>query len=215
MTVVSEDDVQALLLRELTDNEQQWFDRLADFAQAQVEAALPGFAIEAGSETAEVLTAAGGELWTPKYPVREVTSLTFGSGVIASSSYLVNELGKIEMGVRTLLNEFEVNLCDGWPSTGVYTVEYDYGFDTEDTDGDGHAEGAPLDVVHVIANVLARAFKISAAGGEGVRQESLGSYSVTYEGTTDVILQVVEQEVRMLRRWKRNRMVSTPLKRAQ
>lgn len=212
MSVVNEDDVQALLLRQLTDNEQQWFDRLADFAQAQVEAALPGFKIEAGTETVDV-KASGGIIWAPKYPVRAITTLSLGGGVLTPSSYTVSELGELELGVRTVINEFEVNLGDGWSTDGIYTLEYEYGFATEDTDEDGHAEGAPLDVVNVIASILARAFRQVAAGGEGVRQEALGSYSVTYEDTKSVVVTVAAEEVRMLRRWKRNRMVSVPMTR--
>lgn len=193
MTVFDENDVQSVLMRELTDNEQQWFDRLAEFTQAEVENRLPGFRIEPGDETVDVV-ATSSEVWTPLYPVRSVTSVAIGEGVLTAGSYTNTEQGKINVGGRAVLNDFEINLA---PLTGqpVYTLDYEYGIAEDDPRLTG--------LISVLAGMLARAFRRAAAGGEGVSQETLGSYSVTYEHTEATLLRVVDEEMRSLKQWRR------------
>lgn len=203
MTVFNEDDVQAVLMRELTTNEQQWFDRLAEFTQAEVENRLPGFRIEPDEEAVDVV-AYDSELWTPKYPVRSITSVALGAGVFTASTYTHTEHGKITLGARSLVNGWEINVV---PTLGpaAYTVDYEFGIAADDPRLTG--------VISVLAGMLARAFRRVAAGGEGVTQESLGSYSVTYEQTERVVLEVVDQEMRSLRQWVRPKAMSVPMTR--
>lgn len=196
-------DVEALLLRQLTDDEAQWFPRLIALVEGQLEGMLSGFSVSAGEETVDV-AAHGGELWTPRYPVTEITSISIGDAVLSATSYEFTEQGHVTFGTRAILNEFEINMIDDWRVDDMYTVEYAYGFET-----------LPGSVTAALASAVARSFRTAASGGAGVSQETLGSYSVTYEQTAAALLAIAAEELRPLRSWNRTRQVSVPLVRGR
>lgn len=185
-------DVEALLLRSLTVTEEIHFDTLSELAAGQLEGLMPGFTIEPGDETIEV-RANRTELWTPRYPVTEIAAINIGEAVLSSSSYTVDELGHVLFGQRALLNEWEINTVDDFLRADVYEVEYSYGFAT-----------IPAAVRGAIAGVLARTFRRGELGADGVAQESLGSYSVTYEKLSASVIAAAPEELAALRRWKRS-----------
>lgn len=196
---VNSSDVEAILLRALTDAEGAFVDRLIELAEGQIEGMLPGFSFATGTETVD-LRGRGGELWLPRYPVTAVNSIALGAGAVSATSYEWTELGKLDFGVFSILNSFEVDLTE-WPTDGLYTIDYDYGLDP-----------LPGDAVTAVAGVVAGALRRGSAGSEGVSQETLGSYSVSYAAPEGgAALPVTDADLRPMRRWKRNRQVSVAL----
>lgn len=189
---IAQSDVEAILLRPLTVTEETYFDTLAELAAGQLQGLLPGFTIEPGEETVEV-RGNRPELWTPRYPVRAITSINVGAGALTPSSYTVDELGHVLFGQRAVINEWEINTVDDYLRADVYEITYTYGFTT-----------IPANVRGALAGVLARAFRRAELGADGVTQETLGSYSVTYEKLSASVVAVAPEEVGALRKWKRS-----------
>lgn len=204
MTIAA--DVAVLLGRAITASELTRVDRLVEMAQGAVESALPGFSFATGDETVDV-RAHGNELWTPRYPVTAINGVSLGDAVLGSTSFEWTDRGRLTFGVRSVLNDFEIETSPAWRSPGPYTVDYDYGFEDADL---------PADIASAVAGLVATALRQQATNPDNVASETLGAYSVTYGTGPDRAgvnagIGSTESLRYQLRRWRRTVQVSVPL----
>lgn len=151
---VDSSDVEILLGRTLTTDEQARVDRLLELASGLVEGSLPGFAIEQATETIDVWPPQLGSFWTPRYPVSDLA-------IVGMPWIRFTEKGNVRFGYGQTINSWD------WPAALPLSVTYTFGFAT-----------IPGDVTTVIAAMVAAAINRQTTGG--VQAESLGAYSVTY-----------------------------------
>lgn len=197
-------DVEAILGRDLTVDEETRVDRLTAMAEAQVESLLPGFSIAAATATDEVIPWNDPDvMWTRRYPVTAVDSLEVDGNVVEASGYRWNELGEIQLLGGGRLNSWEVNLAS-FPANPVITVTYDYGVDP-----------VAADIAAAVAAVVAALLRGQAAGSAGIASESLGAYSVTYDTAAAGSGGLAPPAADLLRRWKRTRQLSVPFVRTR
>lgn len=167
--MVATSDIEAILGRDLTAAELERVERLVEMAEAQLEAALPGFSVATGTATAEEIVHDDPDVaWTRYYPVTDVTSVSVGDAVLGSTAYTWTEKGKLILGHRSILNEFEVNL-PSWPTGLPLSVTYGYGFNP-----------VPADIAAGIAASVAGLLRQQATNPDGVRSTSLGAFAESY-----------------------------------
>lgn len=192
------EDVATLLGRDLTDAEVPRADRLASFAAAKLTDTLPGFTVEAGTETVELNPETTGNVWTPKYPVTAINSLEVDGNTITAGQYLFDQWGRIRAST-TPIDTWQLN--GFWTPVSTVAIDYDFGFDPI-TD----------DVSLAIASMVAAAIQRQGTNPSQIQAETLGAYSVTYGNWS---LQQAAEGLTVppgtLRHWKRNRALSVPL----
>lgn len=201
---VAQFDVEAILGRDLTSAEETRVDRLIEMAESQVESLIPGFAIATGTATAERIAYDDPDvMWTKRYPVAAVTSLSVDGSDLDVSDYQWSEFGEIRLLGGGRLNSWEMNLRS-FPSSAVVTTTYDYG-----------AFPLSADVAAAVAAVVAALLRAQAAGSIGVQSESLGAYSVSYDTAVAGSGGLAPPAAELLRRWKRTRQLSVPFVRTR
>ena len=194
-------DVEIILGRGLTDAENDRLDRLTEMAYAIIEGALPGFSIAAGTATDERIVHDDPDVaWTERYPVTAVTEVRIGDAVLSDTSYRWTDRGRIELGRRCILNEFEINLT-GYAFGEDLTVAYGYGM----------ADPAPDEVLTVVAQMVAGVLRTQATNPDGVTSTRLGAFEESYGPQGNPGFARIEGAATLLRRWSRSRAVSVPL----
>lgn len=200
---VSTDDVLVLLGRAFTGDEEDRASRLVEMAEAAVESALPGFNFTAGTETATLhLEDHDGILWTPKYPVTAITSVTSAGTALPSSAYTFNEQGRILVfdAASYVVNASHYDL---W--CGPVVVDYDFGLDP-----------VPADMAGFVAGLVAGTLRAQGVNADGLRSESIDGYARTFsdaETAAAIGANLASLASSMLpRRWQRLRQVSVPLR---
>lgn len=194
MATVSVEHVAALLGRALTAAEQVRSARLLEFGEAAVEDALPGFSVAVGTEEAIVIPH-GGEVWTPRYPVSAVNSVTVAGSEVDAAAFTFTEKGLIRF-VRSVAWPFDRD----YPTLGTtVVVDYDFGLDPP-----------PAAVANVVAASVVAVLRRQASNADGVLSESIDGYSVTFD-RDEVRSLAVSVDPAALRRWSRTRQVSVPL----
>lgn len=202
MPTVDQSDVEAILGRDLTVAEQARADRLIEMAEAQVESLLPGISLASGTATEESIVNDDPDiLWTARYPVTEVTELKIIDSVLSSTSYTFTEKGKITLGRRTVLNEWEIEPLTG--AVGPYSASYEFGYGYD----------LPADIAAAVAAGVAALVSKQATNPGDIRAETIGSYSVTYAWASeaDKPAGLVPPPDVLLRRYGRTKQVSVPL----
>lgn len=194
-------DVEVILGRDLTANEDTRLDRLTEMAYAMVESALPGFSIAAGTATDERIVHDDPDVaWTERYPVTDVAEVKIGDAVLSPMSYEWTERGRIELGRRCILNEFEINLM-GYGFSEALTVTYEYGM--ADPPGD--------EVAIVVAQMIAGVLRNNATNPDGVTSTRLGAFEESYGPQGNPGFARIEGASALLRRWRRSDAKSVPL----
>lgn len=194
-------DIEVILGRELTDAEDDRVDRLIAMAYAMVEANLPGFAIAAGTATDERIVHDDPDVaWTARYPVTAVTEVAIGDAVLSETSYRWTETGRIELGQRTILNEFEINLGTGYTCEDL-TVTYEFGM----------ADPAPDEAQTVVAQMVAGVLRNQATNPDGVTSTRLGAFEESYGPQGNPGFASLSGSAALLRRWARRSATSVPL----
>lgn len=193
-------DVEIILGRAITAAEDDRVDRLTEMAYAMVESNLPGFAIAEGTATDERIVHDDPDVaWTARYPVSAVTEVKLGDAVLSSTSYRWTETGRIELGRRSILNEFEINLSSYYFGEDL-TVTYDFGM----TDlGD--------EVLTVVAQMVAGVMRGQATNPDGVTSTRLGDFEESYGPQGNPGFARVDGAATLLRRWARRSATSVPL----
>lgn len=192
-------DVEIVLGRALTSAETSRVDRLLQLAAGIVEGELPGFTIEPGTETVDVLASEPQSLWTPRYPVRAINSVAVIDNLLAADTYTWTEKGYISRAWWPLPERIDI---DPLVAATAVTVDYDFGFAT-----------VPNDVAMAVASMVAAAIA-RQTNPDRVQSEALGAYQVSYGDWS-----VREAAAGMtfpaggLRRWHRTRLLSVPLHR--
>lgn len=198
---VTLNDVEVLLGRDLTDAENARYARLTEMACAMVEANLPGFAIAEGTGTDERIVHDDPDVaWTARYPVSAVTEVKLGDAVLSPTSYRWTETGRIELGQRCLLNEFEINLGTGYNFGEDLTVTYDFGLADP---GD--------EVLTVVAQMVAGVMRSRATNPDGVTSTRLGDFEESYGPQGNPGFARIDGASALLRRWARRSATSVPL----
>jgi hypothetical protein len=158
MTIATQADVEALLLRPLTAGEATYIGDLLARADALIYRELPGVQFT-GILTGQTATLDGKddfEVWIPGRPVRAVASVTLnGATLVYGTDYDWSEFGDLARTSDTKI----------WPRASTIRVVHDYGY-----------AAPPEDVVAVAADIV----KGGIANPSGYRQESVGSWSATY-----------------------------------
>lgn len=152
MSLVSTTDLARYLQRDLTATEQESASLLLDLIDAEVADATGQTYVAATDETATLDIPWSGDIELPHSPVTSVTSVSVDGVALASTAWtLVGNLLRLGLGY-------------GPPS--VATVVY------------SSAGTLPMSVASIVLAAAARS--LMSAGNAGVRQETIGSYSVTY-----------------------------------
>lgn len=199
MTVAA--DVAILLGRALTAGESANIDRLTEMAYAMIEGALPGFSIAAGTAEDERIVHDDPDVaWTERYPVTAVTEVKIGDAALSDTSYRWTDRGRIELGQRCILNEFEINLA-GYHFAEDLTVTYDYGLSDPPAD----------EVLTVVAQMVAGVIRTQATNPDGVTSIRLGDFEESYGPQGNPGFARVEGAGKLLRRWRRSEAKSVPL----
>ncbi len=194
------DDVETIIGRDLTVAEAARVGRLTEMAYAMVEGALPGFAIVSGTATDERIVHDDPDVaWTARYPVSAVTEVKIGDAVVSDTSYQWTETGRIELGRRCVLNEFEVNLT-GIAFALPLAVTYEYGM----TD-------PPDEALTVVAQMVAGVLRSQATNPDGVTSTRLGAFEESYGPQGNPGFARIEGAATLLRRWRRSEAKSVPL----
>lgn len=195
-----QDDVEAILGRDLTVDEAARLPRLLELAAGAVEAALPGFTIAVGNETKTIESRGDGLLWTPRWPVASIDSISDADNVtVPASAYRHDDKGRIDLwcdewGCSPVINASWRGWC------GPFTIAYHYGFAT-----------LPNDLAGLIAAPVAARLRQQSTNPGNVAQDSetIGSYthSVSYGTASDrasiAAGFAVSGDADALRRWRR------------
>lgn len=146
-------DVEAVLLRALTDTEQPHLDRLLEMASAKAERYCGRRFARVEDDVITVGQLGDAEVYLPSPPVEAVTAVTLGGAALATSLYEWSEQGRI-------------GSLAGWWS-GPLTVTYTHGYAT-----------IPADVALGVATIVAERF----SGPEpGVRSETIAGFATAWE----------------------------------
>lgn len=195
-------DVEVILGRVLADDELDRADRLTEMAYAMVDASLPGFSILPGTATDERIVHDDPDVaWTARYPVTAVTEVSVGDAVLSETSYRWTETGRIELGQRSILNEFEINLGAGYNFGEDLTVTYEFGL----------ADPAPDEVLTVVAQMVAGVLRNQATNPDGVTSTRLGAFEESYGPQGNPGFASLSGATALLRRWARRSATSVPL----
>ena len=178
MTIATQADVEALLLRDLSAAEQPYIEALLGRADALIYDHLPGVTFDALVEAATVTVHGNGtdELWLPGRPVIAVDSVAIDGETLDATEYTFTKWGPL----RRLFGHW------GSRSTEI-AVTWDYGQD-----------GADDAVVQVAADLVRWSF----ANPTNVRQETIGQYSVTYATETISALTLLPGHRRILGKYR-------------
>ncbi len=178
MTFATQADVEALLVRSLTDTELQALPRLLELIDGRIMGRLPGVKFD-GVVTGAVVTLRGNgpdELWLPGRPVVAVSSVSIDGEVLDPSEWAVSRWGPLRRHYGA------------WGGRRAeIQVTWDYGLD------------APPDDVVEIAADLAR---WAIANPTNVRQATIGSYSETVGGGSPAGIELLPQHLRTLGRYR-------------
>lgn len=198
-------DIEILLGRDLTDDENDRVERLIELAEGAVEDALPGFSIATGIETVEITSDDPDTLWTPRYPVTALAELAVDDITVDATFYRVTRKGRI-----TLIPDGTPWIANGpdfapWFG-GRLTVSYDYGLDPP-----------PPAIVNAVASLVAQQLRAQSANPAGAMSYSIGSYSEAHgvAGQAALAAGMVVIPTVGLRRWSRTGHVSVPLTRTR
>ncbi|TDD97640.1 hypothetical protein [Actinomadura rubrisoli] len=193
--LASQADIERRLGRGLTAPEAARVAALLDDASALVRA-YTGQAFELVEDDEVVLRASGGAIVLPQRPVSAVSSVVAVGGSEALPDFTVvdwmfDEIDTIRIGEGAcVINLPEVWWDDdGYP--GTYRVTYSHGY-----------AAVPGDVLSVVCGVLMRSF----GNPQGLRSETVGSYSITYAvpATGEALgLNLTRYEQRALDRYRR------------
>lgn len=177
MAFASVADVEALLRRDLTAQEEVWALRLLDMADAAITAEVPGVsfgAVVTGAVTTVRLVSCDDELWLPGRPVNAMTSVVIHGQTVDPGSYAVSKWGPLRAS-RV------------WPAWTDITVTWNYGF-----------ASAPGDVVNLAAGLVAQ----QLSDPNNVRSETIGQYSHTYATAGEPALSLADDQRRRLNRYR-------------
>lgn len=176
MAFASIPDVEAILRRTLTAEEQVFVNRLLDMADAEIEAELPGVSLDGvvTGATATFQHVLGDELWLPGRPVNQVTQVTFDGDPVPTDDYWVSPWGPLR------------RRCGAWPDLTDIAVTWDYGYAT-----------VPADVVNIAADLVAA----QVNDPNGIRQVAVGQYSET-RTSRSVALELTSDHRRRLGRYR-------------
>lgn len=170
MALCTQTDVEQRLQIDFTNNADPVCAVLIAAVQGHIEREV-GRAVEAAARVETLDWPPGSYLWLKWTPVNSITSVVVdGTTLTAVTDYIFDSvtgrLARVSSGYLT-----------GWsvykPASVVVT--YNGGYAT-----------VPLDLRDLCANVAARAFQTGAAyaalpaGSDGISQEGIGDYSVTY-----------------------------------
>lgn len=159
MPIATQADVEALLLRPLTPEEAVYLPTLLEVADGVISGYLPGVSFEAGSETVTVTSEDGGTVWLPHRPITGIDAVEVGGTPLAATAYTWTPWGPLILATPIY--------GTGW-ATPTIEVAYDYG-------------ATALADVRLVAAELVVA-RMTNPGG--AKQETVGSYSVTYDAPT-------------------------------
>lgn len=149
-------DVETILGRELTGDEETRYERLLEM-KSRVVRAYTGQFLEEVTETVTLTPDAWGQVRLPQRPVTAVTSVTVDGETVDADGYTWTPSG-------TLARVY------GYWSRPV-VVNYTHGYNP-----------IPDDIAMVVAE-MAVAGASSSSAPSGVKSESIGSYSVSYSDT--------------------------------
>lgn len=195
MPLATQPNVEALLLRALTATEATYFAALAAMADTAIEAEAPGLTIAAGTETVDLRVGLDGELWTPRYPVTAVTSVTINGLAVTDPDF--DKYGAIRAPrAFTWADKLDAS----WPHGAEAEVEYAYGF-----------ADPPADLELIAAEMVASSI-VNPKGD--VRQEQLGDHMVGWgAGANGSRVRLDDEQRRKVRRYRRQ-ITSLPIDRA-
>jgi hypothetical protein len=164
VTIATQADVEALLQRPLSVTEAGYVGDLLTRADALIYRELPGYRFT--GSTASTATIPGSdifEVWLPGRPVTAVDSVTLdGQALVYGEDYDWAEFGDVARTSGTKI----------WARTSDIDVVWHYGLDAP-----------PPDVVAVAADMV----KSAISNPTGIRQESVGSWSATYEAAVTAL----------------------------
>lgn len=193
-------DVEVILGRALTSDETERLARLIEMAYSILASNLPGFTVTPATVTDERIGHDDPDVaWTARYPVTVVTEVSIDGAVLSPTSYEWTETGRITLGHRSILNEFEINLA-GFDTGGPLTVTYEVGLDP-----------TPDEVAVVVAQLVAGVLRGQSTNPDGVTSEQLGAYQVSYGPQGTPGFGSLSGASALLRRWSRSRATSVPL----
>lgn len=181
MTIADQGDVEALLLRPLSALEAQYIGELLRRADANILGELPGYKFD-GVVTGHTETLRGSgafDLWLPGRPILDVTSIIVDGDTLDPAGYEWFPFGDVH----------RVTGPGKWPRSSTIDVTWDYGL-----------EAPPADIVNIAADMV----RWAITNPTGVRQESVGQYSVAYmvERLGDATASVSSDHVRTLNRYR-------------
>lgn len=148
-----------------------------------------------------------GMLWVPQYPLESVSIVDSTGSTVPSTSYLWRETGEIvPRSLSGLVAEtwtWEIEPFRSPARLMRGTVTYTAGPLAD-------ASNVPQDLRTICAQLAADLFDMgqaSASGGAGIRQESLGDFSVTYQAAAG---NLTDQQREALRKYtRRQRSIAT------
>jgi hypothetical protein len=155
MTIATQADVEAHILRPLTAQELTYLPKLLAAADARIGDALPYIKWDGVSNNANVTMKGSGvfEIWLPGRPVINVDSVTVDGVLWDPLQYDWSEWGDVAIDRGE------------WDRRSTITIVWDYGY-----------AAPPVDIVNVAADLV----KWGIVNPTGLRQEAIQSYSATY-----------------------------------
>lgn len=178
MTFATREDVEAFLVRSLTDAELPHIDRLLERADDRIRGYVPGVSFDAVVNNASATLRGSGsdELWLPGRPVVAVDQVTVDGEILDPGEYVAPRWGPLR------------RLCGSWGGRSrVVEVTWDYGL-----------ASPPGDVVDVAADLV----RWAIANPTNVRQTTIGSYSETVGGGSPAGLELTSSHKRTLGRYR-------------
>ncbi|MDF1596950.1 MAG: hypothetical protein P1T08_12800 [Acidimicrobiia bacterium] len=201
MALCDQSDIEALLQSSIVSDPNNWVAKLIQLAQGGIEAAV-GTPLD---EANYVDTLDGPDfrssLWLPHWPVTAVTSLVEdGIALVENTDFVLKHGGKKGEVVR--LSGGYHTFWTVKPQSIVVT--YTAGFTTVADVPDGLRGLCAV----VVSRMFLAAAAFAANDNLGVRQESIGSYSVTYTDVTKDVAaagRLIDHDLTVARRYGRHR----------
>ena len=178
MTIASQADVEAVLLRPLTVTETGYVDDLLTRADGLIYGELPGWKFDgvANNQTADIVATGTFEVWLPGRPVVNVDSVTLDGTLLAATAYSWSRFGDLarenDGAWWTVPSDWSV-----WPRGSTVHVVYDYGL-----------AAPPSELVSLAADLVK--VGITSPSASNVQSERFDDYAISYTATAQQDMRV-------------------------
>jgi len=189
VTIATQADVEAVLLRPLTGTEAGYVDDLLARADGLIYGELPGWKFDgvANNAAVDIVATGGFEVWLPGRPVLNVDSVTLDGKVVDPAYYTWSRFGDLarEGGYWAASYSGLDAPCTVWPRGSTLHVVYDYGL-----------AAAPSELISWAADLVR--IGITSPSSTNVQSERFDDYAISYMATAQADMRLALGDYRTI-----------------